>query len=177
MRAEYGLSQFATGARDQGVIAIVIASRGTELVSCDSSRMSDERIAHRLRWSLGAVGSFVLGAALVFVVIVIDDATRAPGAFGGGVPFGAFAAAVMLPVLGFGACLGMAVVPRSVSERGKAREFAGAMALACAGLVLLLPSALFCFSAPVGLLAWVGAALFFARARRATDLVERDVGA
>lgn len=127
------------------------------------------RSARRLQWALGALGSIAVGAIPIFALIVIDDATRASNELTGDVPFAAFAAAVLLPVLGFGACIGTALVPRGVAERGRARDFAGATALTCAGLLLVIPSALFCFSAPVGLLALGGAGLLFGRSRRPKD--------
>ncbi len=122
--------------------------------------------SRRFLWALAALGSLAIGAVILFAIVVIDDATRAPSSFGGGVPFAPMAAAVMIPVIAFGACVGMAVVPRSVAERGRSRELAAAVALTCLTVVLLLPSALFCFTAPIGLVALLAAVALFVRIRR-----------
>ena len=74
---------------------------------------------------------------------------------------------VLVCVFAVGASLGMATVPRRVSERGLARAFSFAMGFVLLGLVLAFPTPYFCFTAPLTLLAWVCASALFMYARRA----------
>jgi len=122
-------------------------------------------IARRLLWSLAALGSLVLGAGVLFGLMVFYEATST-SAFGSSLPLHVLALAVTLPVFAFGSCLGMAVVPRGVAERQRSRDFGVAMGLAWLGLLLVLPTPLICFSAPLGALAVAVSVALFLRLRR-----------
>lgn len=121
---------------------------------------------HRLAWALGALGAGAVFVVALVVIVVVDDATRDPGAMGGHVPMYVWALGVTAPTFVFGACLGMALVPRSVVERGRAREFGVAAGLAVLGALLSMPTVLWCVTGPPGALALAAAFALFLRTRR-----------
>ena len=122
--------------------------------------------SRRLACALGAVGTLAAGAAAAFVLVVVDDETRASGAFGGAVPFSAFVLVAIATALGFGALVGLAVVPAAVVARRQRRRFAAAVALAAVALLLALPSPLALFSWPLAALSAVASFVLFRRTRR-----------
>lgn len=127
---------------------------------------SGPTVGRRVACGLAALATLGVGGAALFGLIVLDDATRAPHAFGGAVPALAFGIVILATALGFGAWLGLAVVPRSVVARGQRLPFVAGIATLVLGLVLAIPTPLALFTWPLALACGVGAVLLLRNANR-----------
>jgi hypothetical protein len=112
-----------------------------------------------------ALLSLLLGGVGVFVVAVMDDLRRAPGALSGGM-FWPFVLVILGTAAAFGALSGLAIAPERVLARGDAPGFAIGAALACLALVLAVPSPLALFTWPLAVVAMVGAVTLLRRVLR-----------
>lgn len=125
-------------------------------------------MSRRILFGAAALTSLLLGSVGVFVVAVMDDLRRAPGALSGGM-FWPFALVILGTAAAFGALLGLALAPERVLARRDGGTFAIGCALVALALVLAVPSPLALFTWPLAVVAMVGAITLLRRVLRTRD--------
>lgn len=108
----------------------------------------------RLFFGGAALASLLVGAMLLFAVIVADDALRAPNGLSGGLS-GLLLLVPVCSVTAFGGLLGRALVPARVLDAGNAVGLAAGSALIALALLLAVPT-------PLALFTWPAAAVVMA---------------